>query len=181
MADPTDTSSVTEPTTVNTVLSAEDTEPLRGASIAQALKRTLWTRAYQLRGRASLSEFWWWMLVNAGVVVVLAGIIPHLLGAPSGQASIGPVGSFIFSDIALFGWGTFPEQTTPPAAMAALVIASLWGVLTLVPSITVAARRMHDSDLSAVWLFLVLLPFGAFVLLFLLARSPRIEGTRFDA
>ncbi|MGO2660067.1 DUF805 domain-containing protein [Mycetocola reblochoni] len=153
--------------------------PLPRATIGAALNRTLWTRAYQLRGRASESEFWWWMLVNAAVLLLLCVVVPLLAGAGWGTLPLGPVGSPLFGGGEVASWGVAGADV-PAVAAVSMVVAGLWTLVTLVPSITVAVRRLHDSDLPGPWVLIALLPFGAIVLIILLLRSPRVAGARFD-
>jgi len=45
------------------------------------------------------------------------------------------------------------------------VIASLWGLATLLPGIAVAVRRLHDTDMSGWWLLLFFVPLIGIVML----------------
>jgi uncharacterized membrane protein YhaH (DUF805 family) len=45
------------------------------------------------------------------------------------------------------------------------LIASLWSLATLLPSIAVAVRRLHDTDMSGWWLLLFFLPLIGIVML----------------
>lgn len=154
--------------------------PLVGASPGQALKR-LWVRAFQLRGRASRSEYWWWMLLNLAVVGVCQLLAPWLITGRTPQPSLmlGPFGSLFYADIPLLS--VVPtEPPSSPVAAGFLLFAGIWMLATLVPGFTVAVRRLHDSNLSGWWVLLVLLPPGVFVVLLLAARRSRAEGARFD-
>ena len=53
--------------------------PLPGATLVQAMGRFL-THGLRIRGRASRSEFWWWMVVQAVVSLVLVAGVPALHG-----------------------------------------------------------------------------------------------------
>ncbi len=58
----------------------------------------------------------------------------------------------------------------------------LWVLATLIGSLALGARRLHDANLSGFWQFLhVLVGVGSLVLfvMFLLPSNPK--GTRFDA
>jgi uncharacterized membrane protein YhaH (DUF805 family) len=48
--------------------------PLRGATIQQAVRR-FFQRYALFRGRASRSEFWWWILANAIIGTVISVLI----------------------------------------------------------------------------------------------------------
>lgn len=151
--------------------------PLPGAGIGRSLMRFS-EHAFRIRGRASRSEYWWWMLVHAGVVAALTGAVPAVSGASDVRVVIGPLGG-LFADLQLFQL-TRAEAPVPEAATIALIGFVVWSFSTLVPGATVAIRRLHDSDLAGWWVLLALVPLGGVVLFALLARRPRPGGSRFD-
>ena len=56
------------------------------------------------------------------------------------------------------------------------VLRGLFGLATVLPSITVAARRLHDVDKSGWWLLLALIPLiGGLVVLYFLVQ-PGTQG-----
>ncbi len=62
------------------------------------------------------------------------------------------------------------------------VLWGVWVLATIVPSIAVLARRLHDGDSSAVWILIGLIPLvGGIILLVLALRAPNPAGARFDA
>lgn len=130
-------------------------EPLYGTTPGPAWSR-LWRKYGTFRGRASRSEFWWACLVLAvihAIVVAVAYVVAGIEAQPAG----------------IMG------------ATAIYLLLGLWGLVVLIPSLAVAARRLHDADLSAAWLFVLLLPVvGAIVLIFLLIRESRPTGAHFD-
>lgn len=102
-------------------------------------------------GRASRSEFWWWAITSFAIALVLQ-LVPNVLTQEPFLES--QVGSYLMA---------------------------LWGLLTLVGSLALGARRLHDANLSGLWQFLhVLFGIGSLVLLvmFLLPSNPK--GARFD-
>ncbi len=77
------------------------------------------------------------------------------------------LGSLLFSviDGAIFGFGEFDGG----------VLAPLFSFATFLPSLAVAARRLHDRDMSAWFLLLLLIPLlGVLALLIIFV----LEGTR---
>jgi len=66
-----------------------------------------------------------------------------------GQVAFGIVDSILF--------GASPENPG--------VLAGLFGLAILLPSICVAGRRLHDRDMSAWWLLLALIPVIGFLVL----------------
>ncbi len=157
------------------------TAPLPGASLPQAMNRFV-GHAFRLRGRASMSEYWWWMLVNVVVLGLSQLLIPWLISGRTPQPSLqwGPFGSLLFANIPLFTTHATDAPSSPVAAFF-LLLAGVWLIVTVIPGFTVAVRRLHDSNLSGWWVLLAPLPPGAFVLLLLALRASRTEGARFDA
>lgn len=99
-------------------------------------------RGFDFHGRSSRSAFWTWALfVTAGGVGAL--VTDEWLGlVPHGDEPFGPNVGGVFS--------------------------GLFALATAVPSVAVAARRLHDSDRRGWWLLLpVALPTGLLALLFI--------------
>ncbi|MBH0008554.1 DUF805 domain-containing protein [Salinibacterium sp. SWN1162] len=157
-----------------------ESAPLPGASLRAAMRR-FFDRSFRMRGRASRSEYWWWMLVNIVVITVLQVVAPlAIAGRPlAGELSFGPFGSFVYPSLSLASWS---GETTAnsPVLVALAFIAGGWVLLTAIPAIAICVRRLHDSDLSGGWAFLALFPFGAIVVLGLALRSSDPQGIRFD-
>ena len=152
--------------------------PLPGAGIGRSLMRFS-EHAFRIRGRASRCEYWWWMLVHASVIVMLFGVIPAVFGVANQQVSVSLAGPF--APIQLAEWSSSsPDEPIPAPVAIAAFVGLLWGVATLIPSVTVAVRRLHDANFSGFWLLIAGLPFGPFVLILMLARASRGDGERFD-
>lgn len=84
---------------------------------------------------------------------------------------------------ALINWviGIVLNVLERDSALFAL-IAVIWGLATIVPSLALGARRLHDTNRSAWWLLLYLLPIvGWIILIVFWAMGPKPEGARFDA
>ena len=103
-------------------------------------------------GRASRAEFWWWWLTSFAVSLVL-NLVPVVITQEPFLES--QVGSYLMV---------------------------LWGLLTLIGSLALGARRLHDANLSGFWQFLHVLPLiGSIVLFVMFLLPPRPKGARFDA
>ena len=137
--------------------------------------------AFRFRGRASRSEYWWWMLVNLVVLAIAQLLVPALISGRTPQPTLllGPFGSWLFANIELINV-TQTDAPSSPVAAFSLLFAGLWLIVTIIPGFTVAVRRLHDSNLSGSWVLLALVPGGSFVLLLLATRRSRPEGARFD-
>ncbi len=73
-------------------------------------------------------------------------------------------------DGAIFGFG----------AGGPSILGPVFGLATLLPSICVSGRRLHDRDMSAWWLLLMLLPIvGPLVLLFIYVLPGTHDANRF--
>jgi uncharacterized membrane protein YhaH (DUF805 family) len=84
------------------------------------------------RGRATRSEYWYWVLFTIIATMVALTIDATLLGYSPGGAS---------------------------------PITSIWDLVTFLPSLALAARRLHDMDRTAWWLLIALTGIGAFILI----------------
>ena len=94
-------------------------------------------------GRASRTEYWFFILFNIIISIILL-VIENSLGIATSAAD-----SFSFG-----------------------VISIIYAWAVLIPSIAVSIRRLHDSDLRGWWMLLIFIPIGNFVLLiFFLSRS----------
>ncbi len=96
-------------------------------------------------GRASRSEFWWWVLA-CFIALLLLSLVDGLI--------IGP----------MLGFGPGDKHAGHPLSL-------IFSVVTLLPTIAVGARRLHDIGRTALWLLIAFLPLiGALVLLWLTAQ-----------
>lgn len=98
-------------------------------------------------GRASRPAYWWWVLFG-----ILVSLVAKVLD--------GLIGSTVYST------NQFGVETSTGA------IASLAGLALLLPSIAVLVRRLHDTDRSGWWYWLVIIPIiGWLILLYFLVSS----------
>lgn len=111
------------------------------------------------RGRASRSEFWWWMLfvylVQIPFSIIYSISVQNLVNA--GTLEIGM----------FFNWAYY-----------LMLVVSL--VLVL-PSISVLIRRLHDTDRSGGWYWILLIPVVGTIVLLVFTLSASTPGSnRFD-
>lgn len=104
------------------------------------------------QGRARRSEYWLWVLFIVVVTTVL-----NMLGGAMGAAidPTNPMGAY-----------------SSPAGIVSL----LFSLATLVPSIAVAVRRLHDTNRSGWWFLLVLIPFAGWLVLLVFYVLPGTVG-----
>jgi uncharacterized membrane protein YhaH (DUF805 family) len=93
---------------------------------------------FNFRGRASRSEFWYWILFTLLLAVVINTIESIIWPPPQ------------VSGDWMEDFGTLAQQQTPISNLVSLVL--------LIPNLSVTARRFHDAGFSAKWLFLQLAP-----------------------
>lgn len=134
--------------------------PLYGASFGQAIARFFKNYA-TFSGRASRSEYWMvtlFMLIISIVFGALIGIITATAGLNAdGTAEL------------------------PGGAIALIVVLSLFALATLIPSIALQWRRLHDANLAGPFYFLGLIPsVGGLILFIMSVLPPKPEGRRFD-
>jgi uncharacterized membrane protein YhaH (DUF805 family) len=135
--------------------------PYYGAPFPVAIRR-FFKKYATFTGRASRSEYWWWVLVAVAV-----GIIINII-----TAAVGASGATVAAD---------GSAVPGPGAAVGLVQLAIWGLATIVPSLALTVRRLHDVNLSGWLVLLGLVPFlGGIALLVLTILPPKPEGQRFD-
>jgi uncharacterized membrane protein YhaH (DUF805 family) len=130
-------------------------QPYYGASIAEATRR-FWKKYATFTGRASRSEYWWWTLI-----AVIVGVVIEILSAVgnAGSNGSGPGGLTVF----------------------ALILSILWLLATIVPSLALVVRRLHDANYNGWFILLGLIPFvGGLILLVFMLLPSNPAGQRFD-
>ncbi|MBF4616169.1 DUF805 domain-containing protein [Curtobacterium sp. VKM Ac-1376] len=126
-------------------------DPFYGAPFAEAVRR-FWRKYTVFTGRASRAEFWWWWLTSFAIGLVLQ-LVPQVF-TPNTPVLENPVGSYLFM---------------------------LWVLATLIGSLAVGARRLHDANLSGFWQFLHVAPgIGSLVVYLLCLLPTNPKGARFD-
>jgi uncharacterized membrane protein YhaH (DUF805 family) len=104
--------------------------PHYGIGFLPAFKRAFQKYA-TFTGRASRSEFWWWVLANAVIGSVLY-VLMLVLGLSTADR---------------------PGQVIGPGGWPFLILLMLWVLATIVPNIAITVRRLHDAGYSG-WFYL---------------------------
>lgn len=127
--------------------------PYYGAPFPAAVKR-FFQKYATFSGRASRSEFWWWALVSFAV-------------------------STVFNIIS--GATTASSLDSAPTFGIGAILGVVWGLATLVPSLALLVRRLHDGGFSGLLALLLLVPFAGAVAVLVLAILPsKPEGQKYD-
>jgi len=114
-------------------------QPWYGIGFIPAIARVF--RKYAIfKGRASRGEYWWFFLLSVIVAGVLLVVL--LIGAAVAIGSSDPY--------SLVSFDKFADFLTAVAGAYALV--------TFIPSLSVAVRRLHDIGKSGYWYCIYLIP-----------------------
>ena len=98
----------------------------------------------RFEGRARRAEYWYWVLFNA----IISVIILLLEAATGGGMSV-----------------------SLPNGLSLSVLSLIVSAVFIIPTVTVTWRRLHDIGKSGAWYLLVLIPLvGAVILLVLLCK-----------
>jgi uncharacterized membrane protein YhaH (DUF805 family) len=141
--------------------------PWYGIGFVGAVTR-FFTKYARFDGRAGRSEYWYWVLANAIVTVVLYGSFFVVLFATS------PTTTVVDDN----GFSSRVTGAPSPFAWVLLGLFGLWWLATLVPNLALVWRRMHDVNLPGA-LSLVSLVFWPVMVVFA-CLSPNPAGARFD-
>ena len=108
--------------------------------------RTVLSQYATFSGRATRPEYWWWVLA-----VFLLSIVTK------------------FIDGALFGFERFADNAVQP-------LTAVVGLALLLPSIAVAARRLHDIGRSGWWLLIGFIPVIGWLVILYWVIQPTQQG-----
>lgn len=104
---------------------------------------------FNFSGRASRSEFWWWQLLNM--------LVSWFCSA--------------FYMKSYFVWMMNPGQSfdmlwssITPAGIFGFSLAGLWTIATVIPSLALVWRRLHDIGRTGAWYLMLLIPLVNFVM-----------------
>jgi uncharacterized membrane protein YhaH (DUF805 family) len=146
--------------------------PWYGIGFPQAFVRVFQKYA-DFTGRASRSEYWWFVVWNIIIAVVLS-IVGSLIDLATGSTM-----------------RMAADAQSDPTNLSSLIGSSfsapgnwvswVWSLIVLIPSWALGARRLHDTNRSGWWQLLTIIPLlGSIVLIILFASGSRPEGARFD-
>ena len=102
-------------------------------------------------GRALRSEYWWWV-----VFVWIAGLVANII------------------DSAL-GWRVY-ETTVNGIQQGSGPIAAIVGLALIIPGLAVLVRRLHDTDRSGWWFWLIIIPIIGWIVLIVFLASTGTPG-----
>lgn len=140
--------------------------PWYGIGFLDAFKR-FFAKYARFDGRASRSEFWYWILANAIVTIVLFGGFYAVL-----------IGSLV-SSTRVDAYGNPSGDAAPsPIAFVFLGLYGIWWLGTLVPNIALGWRRVHDANLAGPFWLIGMFVNVAAIVFGVLESNP--AGARFD-
>ena len=122
--------------------------------MSQAVSTVLLKKYATFNGRAGLDEYWWYILFLTLGNVIFASL----------DSFLGTTAGFMYQ-------GNIEIKTS--------LFNGMFSLLTLIPSIAVATRRLHDVNKSGWWQLLMLTIIGIFPLIYWLLKKPIDEGNRF--
>ncbi|PZF56163.1 hypothetical protein DEI92_15285 [Curtobacterium sp. MCBD17_034] len=166
-------------------------EPVRYALPWVAWAR-FWTRGLVWSGRASRSEYWWCIALEAGLAAIATLVVPWALPSLPGHwrffvdpfgATTSPTASVLLVLDRATGtsesFGSGHSVAADPWDWALVLLVAL----TALPRWSMLVRRLHDVDRSGSWVLAVwIVPWlGALLVGLLVVGRPVARGARFDA
>lgn len=113
------------------------------------------------KGRASRSEFWWFFLFTFIVQTIVQ--IPYQIGLSQIE------GANMF-------WGTNPSGEMNSLLVIGGALMLIWLAITIVPTIAVTVRRLHDIDRSGWWWWLNIVCCIGWIVLLVFQLLPSTPG-----
>lgn len=154
--------------------------PLYGATFGQSIKR-FFKKYAVFSGRASRAEYWWATLFLAAIT-----FIPGILWT----IGLGIGVTYIIASSQGMSPGTSSVMTQPslfdaPGAAPLIIVGGILSLLiflaTIVPTMAMSWRRLHDANFAGPFWFLQLIPsIGTLIIIILMLLPPKPEGQRFD-
>ncbi|WP_298495405.1 DUF805 domain-containing protein [uncultured Maritimibacter sp.] len=109
--------------------------------------RAVFSKYATFSGRSRRAELWWFVLFCFIANLVLSVVDSFLFGATTETGSLA-TGDYSFS-----------SQTDTP------ILSMIFALATLIPSIAVGVRRMHDINRSGWWLLIWFIPLVGWIIL----------------
>lgn len=147
--------------------------------------RLYWKNIVDFKHRASMSEFWYFVLWDLLIGVVL-GLLQDVSGFTEWySALLGGVSGgggeeyLIFQGLLINGNSFLLGQSSaiPPFALVVMILTFAWELANLLPSLSILVRRLHDTGKSALYLFWILLPLAGWIII-LIALLTRSQNRR---
>lgn len=166
-------------------------QPAPGVGPCDAMKN-FFSKSFEMKGRASRSEYWWPTLILTGGLAACDIVARHYDRAkhPEAYAATPDTLERLVPIVRRPAPGTTETETEKEARKqhrdrlekTSLLFSLPLVVATAAPSFTVSVRRLHDINLSGHWLWLNAIPVaGSLGSLVLSALPGKPEGRRFDA
>lgn len=114
--------------------------------------KTCFSKYVTFSGRAQRSELWWFVLFTFLVSIALSVVDSVLFGTTTTTAT------------------SFESSTDTP------ILSGLFSLAVILPSISVAVRRLHDLDRTGWWYWLFLVPIIGFIILIVWFASKGTDG-----
>ena len=133
-----------------------------------------WKNYFKFKGRASRSEFWYavlWLLI----IDVASSILQNVSGFSAWREA--KAFNFLYGDV--LGYVDVPEITS--FMLITAIIVGLWGLVSLIPKLSLAIRRLHDIGKSGWWALLYFVPYvGEAILLIILIAQSQPTRNQYD-
>ncbi len=123
-------------------------QPHYGCSLTEAFTR-FWKKYGTFKGRASRSEFWWWILC-AILIAIAINIVFGMLKAVFPGSNSGIMHMTFSTDAT----SIYTSGNSSNSAIATLqsIVTLMWWIATIVPTIALSVRRLHDINKPGWWL-----------------------------
>lgn len=123
--------------------------------------KTCYTKYATFKGRASRSEYWWFLLFGIVLNFVILTVFSTLFNIQLEQPIQLSTGQFVFT-------------------MAAVIYGQIKIVFLGIPGTAAMVRRLHDTGRSGWWFFIIFTIIGAFFFIYWLAKASDTSRNKYD-
>lgn len=130
------------------------------------------------RGRTNLKGFWMFQLI-ASIVMIICWVIPTIYDMHQIPAVLQHASTIANINTANLQVNDLVQARTGPNPWYISILSNfgtLFFLATLIPSLAICSRRLHDTDHSGALLWLMLLPLVGFIILLVFLSMASTPG-----
>ena len=140
-----------------------------------------WKNYFNFNDRTSRAGFWWVYLVVFIINIIFTVILTNGLLNMMASSELFDFSNYSYGyndynysnyyDSFFTSYMTMINEWTK-AMIVPIVIHSIWGCGTFIPSLSILIRRLHDIGKRWYWIFIFIIPFAGFIIWIIFMVTP---------